>query len=90
MIQTKHDSNGLQYTGSPELLRALPGGLIRKFETYFKRPYSTIYSIISGKRWTNDNKVLECAVRVVALHASLKYEKLLADILKDYEPIETT
>ena len=84
MIVTKCTRKGIEYSGSPELLEALPSGMLRKIEATFGLSYPTIYNNISGLRWSNDNKVLDCAIKLVQLHQGIKYDERVENILSEY------
>lgn len=85
MIVTKYTSDTIKQTGSPELLVALPDGMINRIKNHYGHSYPYTHRILNGNQLTA-NGMPECAMKIIALYDELGVETKVNQILKDYGP----
>ena len=86
MKDLKHSSYTVKATGSMALKSKLMQGDIKAMAFHFKKPYMTMYHILSGKQ-SGDKNIVECAERIVAFYEKVEISKNVSNIIKSYKDV---
>tara|TARA_R110002167_G_scaffold190638_1_gene392925 strand:+ start:6638 stop:6922 length:285 start_codon:yes stop_codon:yes gene_type:complete len=86
MVVTKYTSDTIKQTGSPELLVALPDGMINRIKSHYGYSYPYTHRILNGKQLTA-NGMPEAAMRIIEMWKEEGINNKVNQILNDYGPI---
>ena len=89
MLKAKYTSDKIRRSGSPELLAALPEGMVNKLKDHFKVSYPFAHRVLNGKQYT-DNGMPDAAMRILAVYKESQIEEKITKILSDYGSINKT